>query len=71
MGFPGQEYWSGSPFPSSGDFPYPGIEPCLLPWQADSLPLHHLEQRERFISGLYEEMRDLCLETLGLLWFSG
>jgi len=27
MGFPSQEYWSGVPFPSQGDFPNPGIEP--------------------------------------------
>ena len=27
MGFPRQEYWSGLPFPSPGDLPYPGIEP--------------------------------------------
>jgi len=27
MGFPRQEYWSGLPFPSPGDFPDPGIEP--------------------------------------------
>ena len=27
MGFSNQEYWSGLPFPSSGDFPDPGIEP--------------------------------------------
>ena len=27
MGFPGQEYWSGLPFPSPGDLPDPGIEP--------------------------------------------
>jgi len=26
MGFPRQEYWSGSPFPSPGDLPNPGIE---------------------------------------------
>ena len=26
-GFPRQEYWSESPFPSSGDLPNPGIEP--------------------------------------------
>ena len=26
MGFPRQEYWSGSPFPSPGDLPDPGIE---------------------------------------------
>ena len=27
MGFPGQEYWSGLPFPSPGDLPDPGVEP--------------------------------------------
>ena len=27
MGFSRQEYWSGLPFPSPGDIPYPGIEP--------------------------------------------
>ena len=38
MGFPRQEYWSGSPFPSPGDLPYPGIELRSLTLQADSLP---------------------------------
>ena len=27
MGSSMQEYWSGIPFPSPGDLPYPGIEP--------------------------------------------
>ena len=27
MGFFRQEYWSGLPFPSTGDLPDPGIEP--------------------------------------------
>ena len=26
MGFPGQEYWSGLPFPTPGDLPNPGIK---------------------------------------------
>ena len=30
MGFPGQEYWSGFPFPSPGDLPDPGIQPMPL-----------------------------------------
>ena len=30
MGFPRQEYWSGLPFPSPGDFPDPGIKPTSL-----------------------------------------
>ena len=25
-----QEYWRGSPFPSPGDLPYPGVEPESL-----------------------------------------
>ena len=31
MGFSGQEYWSGLPFPTPGDLPYPGIEPASPP----------------------------------------
>ena len=27
MGFSRQEYWSGVPFPSPGNLPYPGIKP--------------------------------------------
>ena len=27
VGFPRQEYWSGLPFPLSGDLPNPGIKP--------------------------------------------
>jgi len=30
-------YWSGWPFPSSGDRPNPGIEPMSSKLQADSL----------------------------------
>ena len=37
MGFSRQEYWSGLPFPSPGDFPNPGIEPRSPTLQADSL----------------------------------
>ena len=29
MGFSRQEYWSGLPFPSSGDLPDPGTEPAF------------------------------------------
>ena len=38
MEFSGQEYWSGLPFPSSGDLPDPGAEPGSPTLQADSLP---------------------------------
>ena len=33
-----QEYWSGLPFPSPGDFPDPGIEPRSPALQADDFP---------------------------------
>ena len=38
MEFFRQEYWSGLPFPSSGDLPNPGMEPRSAALQADSLP---------------------------------
>ena len=37
MGFSGQEYWSGLPFPSPGDLPDPGIEPGSPTLEADTL----------------------------------
>ena len=47
MGFPRQEYSSGLPFTSPGDFPDPGIKPMSAEMQAvssfvgESLPLNH------------------------------
>ena len=41
MGFPGQESWSGLPFPPPGDLPNSGIQAVSPTWQADSLPLGH------------------------------
>ena len=38
MGFSRKGYWSGFPFPSSGDLPNPGTEPESPTLQADSLP---------------------------------
>ena len=38
MEFSRQEYWSGLPFPFSGDLPRPGNEPESPELQADSLP---------------------------------
>ena len=43
MGFSRQNYWNGLPFLSPGDLPDLGIEPVLLHWQRDSLPLSHVE----------------------------
>ena len=33
VGLPRQEYWSGLPFPSPGDLPYPGVEAVSPAWQ--------------------------------------
>ena len=38
MEFSRQEYWSGLPFPSSGNLPHPGIKPKSPALQADALP---------------------------------
>ena len=45
IGFPRQEYWSGLPFPSSGDLLTQGLNPHLLHWQKDSLPLSYQGNR--------------------------
>ena len=37
MGFSRQEFWSGLPFPSSGDLPNSGIEPGSPAFQGDAL----------------------------------
>ena len=46
MGFPGQEYWSGLPFPSPGNLLNPGIETVFPGLQVDSLPLSHQGGKE-------------------------
>ena len=38
VGFCGQEYWNGLPFPPPGDLSNPGIEPGSHALQADSSP---------------------------------
>ena len=44
MEFSKQEYWSGLPFPSSGDLPQAGIEPWSLALKTDSLPAESPEK---------------------------
>ena len=41
MGFFRQEYWSGLPFPPSGNLPHLGMESKSPSLEADSLPLSH------------------------------
>ena len=42
MGFPRQEYWSGLPFPSTGDLANPVIKLAFPAWQVNSLLLSNL-----------------------------
>ena len=44
MGFPGQEYWSGLPFPSLWVLPDPGIKPQSPALQVDSFTIELLEK---------------------------
>ena len=50
MGFPRQEYWSGLPFPSSGDLPNAGIELLSLALQ---LNYFTSEASGKFLNILY------------------
>jgi len=50
MGFSKQEYWSGLPFPFSGDLPDPEMEPRSPAWQVDSLLACSYEGNPYFIS---------------------
>ena len=57
MGFSRQEYWSGLPFPASGDLPYQKIEPRSPTSQAEAL-LTELHKKPRqgpnvYFRGLY------------------
>ena len=48
MGFSGQEYWSGLPFPSPGDLPDRGIEPGSPALQADAVRSDPPEKKVHF-----------------------
>ena len=51
MGSSRQEYWSGLPFPSSGDLPNPGIELWSPALRADALPSEPPGKMGRYESG--------------------
>ena len=53
MGFSRQEYWSGLPFPSSGDLPDPGIEPRSPALQADALTSEPSGKPDGYTVSLY------------------
>ena len=61
MGFPRQEYWSRLPFSCSKASSRPRDLTCVclhfLHWQADSLPLHHLERCCKAVQNLLNGLR--------------
>ena len=63
-GFSRQEYWSGLPFPTSGNLPDPGIEPSYPAPQAGSL-LTELQGKLPF--SLREESLALLFTVNGTL----
>ena len=52
MGFPRQEYWSGLPFPSTGDLPDQGTELQSPALQTDSLPSELVLIKHEKFSGI-------------------
>ena len=50
MEFSRQEYWSGLPFPSPGDLPHLGIEPCSLCFRQILYHLSHQGSLVQFSS---------------------
>ena len=48
--FSRQGYWSGSPFPSLGDLPDPGIKLVFPALQVDSVLLSHQERKATLLT---------------------
>ena len=74
MGFSRQEYWSGLPFPSTGDLPDPGIEPGSPALQTDALPSEprqgdlNFKLNLKFINSIYSN-ESICYFILPVLAF--
>ena len=60
--FSRQEYWSGLPFPSSGDLPNPGIKYRSPELQADSLPSEPIGKPMTNLDSILKN-RDITLPT--------
>ena len=62
MEFSRQEYWSGLPFPSPGDFPDPGIKPGSPALQAES-PVESSDKTWSTGEGNGKTLQHSCLEN--------
>ena len=60
--FSGNNTGVGCHFLLQGIFPIQGLNPCLLPWQVDSLPLSH---QVSIISSKNEQQNPEARECLG------
>ena len=63
--FPGKKTGVGYHFLLQGIFPTQGLNPCLLHWQADSLPLNHLGITDRLQSGFIYALYYLLYLNMG------
>ena len=71
MGFPRQEYWSGLPFSSPGDFPDPGIEPKspalagrFLTIEPPEKPINNCRSRQKYMLQLASEILQQIASTV-------
>ena len=73
MAFSRQEYWSGLPFPSPGDLPYPRIKPRSPAFQADALTSEPETQKAKrkftfnFLSALNSCDTQRCCSSFSVL----
>ena len=65
MGFFGQEYWSGLPFPSPEDLPNPEIKPKSPALQAEALPSEPLG-KSNIVEGQYLILEQGFFQIMGL-----
>ena len=66
MGFSRQEYWSGLPFPSPGDLPYPWIEPGRHFTVWATREVHHC--RNQFIIRYWNVQRTWQYSKVRMRW---
>ena len=64
MGFFRQEYWSGLPFPSTGDLADPGTEPKSPALQAYSLPSESPGKPHSSYNWLYFSIINLAINKI-------
>ena len=67
MEFSRQEYWSGLPFPSPGDFPDPRIEPVSPALAGGFFTTEPLRKTKRFLGKFSIYAQEYKYETMNLV----